>query len=162
MTEIVVRVATSDDLDLLSGLIAASYATLDDGSYDRGNLAAAMPAISKANPKLLASGTYFVAEIDGEPAGCGGWTVDKPGSGAELEQDLSDPHFDADSDPTKPRWYMVDVQLQRKFRSAITLATLREHENRALKGLALLQRGNRLSVTPVSAAQWQFILSIAS
>jgi predicted RNA-binding protein with PUA-like domain len=76
--------------------------------------------------------------------------------------DASDPHFDADSDPTKPRWYMVDVQLQRKFRSVISLATLREHENRALKGLALLQRGNRLSVTPVSAAHWKFILSLAS
>jgi len=54
------------------------------------------------------------------------------------------------------------VHLQRKFRSVISLATLREHENRALKGLALLQRGNRLSVTPVSAAHWKFILSLAS
>ena len=34
---------------------------------------------------------------------------------------------------------MVDVQLQRKFAAPITLATLREHENRALKGLALLE-----------------------
>ena len=93
MTEIVVRVATSDDLDLLSGLIAASYATLDDGSYDRGNLAAAMPAISKANPKLLASGTYFVAEIDGEPAGCGGWTFDKPGSGEVVDGVAHIRHF---------------------------------------------------------------------
>ena len=57
---------------------------------------------------------------------------------------------------------MVDVQLQRKFRGHVTLATLREHENRALKGLALLKRGNRLSVTPVSAAHWKFILSLAS
>jgi predicted RNA-binding protein with PUA-like domain len=57
---------------------------------------------------------------------------------------------------------MVDVQLQRKLKKTITLATLREHENRALKGLALLKRGNRLSVMPVSAAHWQFILSLAS
>jgi predicted RNA-binding protein with PUA-like domain len=71
-------------------------------------------------------------------------------------------HFDADSDPAKPKWYMVDVQLQRKFRSTITLAALRAHENRALKGLALLRRGNRLSVTPVSAAHWKFILDLAS
>ncbi len=76
--------------------------------------------------------------------------------------DANDPHFDADSDPNKPRWYMVDVQLQRKFRSTNTLATLREHENRELKGLALLKRGNRLSVTPVSAAHWKFIVDLAS
>jgi predicted RNA-binding protein with PUA-like domain len=75
--------------------------------------------------------------------------------------DAADPHFDPKSDPNKPRWYMVDVQLERKFRGVITLATLREHENRALKGLALLKRGNRLSVTPVSAAHWKFILELA-
>ena len=56
---------------------------------------------------------------------------------------------------------MVDVQLQRKFRRTITLATLREHEKRALKGLALLKRGNRLSITPVGAAHWKFILDLA-
>lgn len=69
---ITIRVARPEDFDLLSELIAASYATLDDGSYDRATIAAAMPAISRANPKLLASGTYFIAEIGGEAAGCGG------------------------------------------------------------------------------------------
>jgi predicted RNA-binding protein with PUA-like domain len=76
--------------------------------------------------------------------------------------DPNDAHFDADSDPAKPRWYMVDVKLERKLRRTITLAELREHENRALKGLALLKRGNRLSVMPVSAAHWKFILDLAS
>jgi predicted RNA-binding protein with PUA-like domain len=76
--------------------------------------------------------------------------------------DPKDAHFDADSDPAKPRWYMVDVKLERKLRRTITLAELREHENRALKGLALLKRGNRLSVMPVSAAHWKFILDLAS
>jgi predicted RNA-binding protein with PUA-like domain len=76
--------------------------------------------------------------------------------------DANDPHFDPDSDPAKPRWYMVDVQLQRKFRKTVTLATLREHERHALEGLALLKRGNRLSVTPVSDTHWKFILGLAS
>jgi predicted RNA-binding protein with PUA-like domain len=76
--------------------------------------------------------------------------------------DPDDAHFDADRDPAKPKWYMVDVQLQRKFRDTITLAALRTHENHALKGLALLKRGNRLSVTPVSAAHWKFVLDLAS
>ena len=75
--------------------------------------------------------------------------------------DPKNDHYDADSDPDKPRWYMVDVKLERKFRSTITLATLREHEQRALKGLALLKRGNRLSITPVGAAHWKFILDLA-
>ena len=75
--------------------------------------------------------------------------------------DKDDPHFDVDSDPQKPRWYMVDVKLERKFRHTVTLATLREHEQRALKGLTLLKRGNRLSITPVDGAHWKFILGLA-
>jgi GNAT superfamily N-acetyltransferase len=92
-TEITIRAATPDDLDMLGQLIAASYATLDDGSYEPERIAAAMPAISKANPALLASGTYFVAEVDGEAAGCGGWTREKPGSGEIAEGVAHIRHF---------------------------------------------------------------------
>jgi predicted RNA-binding protein with PUA-like domain len=74
--------------------------------------------------------------------------------------DAKDPHFDPDSDPKQPRWFMVDVRLTRKLASPITLAALREHSGGALKGLALLRRGNRLSVMPVSAAHWKFILGL--
>jgi predicted RNA-binding protein with PUA-like domain len=74
--------------------------------------------------------------------------------------DRRDKHYDADSDPNNPRWYMVDVQLQRKLKRPITLATLREHSNDALRGMLLLKRGNRLSITPVRAAHWRFILAL--
>lgn len=74
--------------------------------------------------------------------------------------DPNDPHYDADSDPENPRWYMVDVQLQRKLKRTITLAELRTHANGKLRGMQLLQRGNRLSITPVSDAHWDFILSL--
>jgi GNAT superfamily N-acetyltransferase len=78
---ITIRAATPDDHDMLSSVIAASYATLDDGSYEPEVLARAMPLMAKANPALLASRTYYVALADGEPAGCGGWTFEKPGAG---------------------------------------------------------------------------------
>ena len=81
MTQLAIRAATPADREMLDGLIAASYATLDDGLYDRPALAAAMPAMSKANPKLLGSGTYYIVEIDGEPAACGGWTREAPHTG---------------------------------------------------------------------------------
>ena len=74
--------------------------------------------------------------------------------------DPRDPHYDPDSDPQKPRWYMVDVRFERKLARPITLAELRKHADRALKGMLLLQRGNRLSITPVSAAHWKHILSL--
>jgi predicted RNA-binding protein with PUA-like domain len=68
-------------------------------------------------------------------------------------------HYDPDSDPTKPRWFMVDVQLERRLTHVITLEELRKHAMKELKNMALLRKGNRLSVTPVEAAEWKFILS---
>jgi predicted RNA-binding protein with PUA-like domain len=69
-------------------------------------------------------------------------------------------HYDPDSDPKNPRWFMVDVQLKRTLACTITLEELRAHERKQLQGMLLLRRGNRLSVTPVEAAHWQFILSL--
>ena len=70
------------------------------------------------------------------------------------------PHFDAGSDPTNPRWYVVDVQLKRRLKRVITLDELRKHETRELDGMLLLKRGNRLSITPVIESHWKFILSL--
>ena len=95
-----------------------------------------------------------------EPAIVGIVKVVKRGYPDHTAFDKNDKHYDADSDPEHPRWYMVDVRFERKLAAPITLATLREHSSGALKGLALLQRGNRLSITPVSAAHWNFILSL--
>jgi len=69
-------------------------------------------------------------------------------------------HYDPDSDPKNPRWFLVDVQLKRRLARTITLEELRAHAHKDLKGMLLLRRGNRLSVTPVEAAHWQFILSL--
>ena len=75
--------------------------------------------------------------------------------------DSSSKYFDADSDPAAPRWFMVDVQLVRKFAQPVTLSTLRRHADGRLNGMWILRRGNRLSITPVSAAHWKFINSLA-
>lgn len=103
---------------------------------------------------------FFYHSNCAEPAIVGIVKVAKTGYPDFTAFDPADKHYDPDSDPAKPRWYMVDVQLQRKLKRPITLATLREHADRALKGLALLRRGNRLSITPVSAAHWKFILAL--
>jgi predicted RNA-binding protein with PUA-like domain len=67
-------------------------------------------------------------------------------------------HYDPDSSPDSPRWYAVDVEFVRKFSRLIPLAELRAQSG--LKNLALLRRGNRLSVMPVSAAEWKRIISL--
>jgi predicted RNA-binding protein with PUA-like domain len=70
------------------------------------------------------------------------------------------PYLDAKSPQNKPLWYTVDVCLKQRAQPLIPLSALRAHADGKLKDMLLLRRGNRLSVTPVSAAQWRFILSL--
>jgi predicted RNA-binding protein with PUA-like domain len=74
--------------------------------------------------------------------------------------DKKNDHYDPASKREEPRWFVVDMQLKRRFKHVITLDELRKHETRELDGMLLLKRGNRLSITPVSDAHWQFILSL--
>jgi predicted RNA-binding protein with PUA-like domain len=67
-------------------------------------------------------------------------------------------HYDPKSDPARPRWYMVDVRHERSFRRTITLAELKAR--RELADMALVQRGSRLSVMPVTERQWQCIIAL--
>jgi predicted RNA-binding protein with PUA-like domain len=69
-------------------------------------------------------------------------------------------HYDADSKSDAPRWFVVDVKLQRKLSRIITLDELRAHAAKRLGSLVLLRRGNRLSVMPVAKKDWDFILTL--
>lgn len=65
-------------------------------------------------------------------------------------------YFDPKSTPENPRWLNVDVRLVRKTR-LMTLAEMRTCPE--LARMRALQRGNRLSITPVDPREWAFILS---
>jgi predicted RNA-binding protein with PUA-like domain len=67
-------------------------------------------------------------------------------------------YFDAKSARTDPRWSLVDVRFKRKLKRTITLTELKEQ--RELGDFALLRPGNRLSVLPVTKAQWDFVLAL--
>ena len=84
-------------------------------------------------------------------------------SAARPDPSACDPasrYFDPKSDPAKPRWFLVDVRLVRRLSRTIGLTELRVHAAGALAGMQLLNRGNRLSIMPVTAAQWAFILGL--
>ena len=74
-----VRVATPDDLNGVDLLLSRSYPVLLKPDYAPSTLVTALPLISRAQPALLASGSYFVAELEGEIVGAGGWTFAAPG-----------------------------------------------------------------------------------
>jgi N-acetylglutamate synthase-like GNAT family acetyltransferase len=74
-----VRTATIEDENRISAILAASYPSLMREAYPDDLLDRALPRITTANPALLASGTYYLAEAeDGTAAGCGGWSYRPP------------------------------------------------------------------------------------
>ena len=72
--------------------------------------------------------------------------------------DKKDPHYDPKSDPAKPTWMMVDVKFVKKLKRVVSLDEMKG--NPALDGFALLRRGNRLSVMPVSEDHWKAVLAL--
>ena len=71
--------------------------------------------------------------------------------------DPKSPYFDEKSKREKPRWINVDVRLVRKT-ALFALAAMRTDS--ALAEMIVLKRGNRLSITPVSAAEWRHITHV--
>lgn len=68
--------------------------------------------------------------------------------------DRKSPYYDAGSSKDAPRWLLVDIRARRKT-PLIPLAELRKHAE--LADMVALRRGNRLSITPVTGAEWRFI-----
>lgn len=73
--------------------------------------------------------------------------------------DKQDSHYDIGSTPDKPRWYMVDIKLVRKFARPLSLTELRNVP--ALAQMELLRKGSRLSVQPVTKAEFNAVLRLA-
>ena len=69
-------------------------------------------------------------------------------------------YFDAKSTQEDPRWLLVDVGFVRKFPRGVSLQEIREHAEALGEDFALIRKGTRLSVLPVSAAQWKILLSL--
>lgn len=67
-------------------------------------------------------------------------------------------YYDAKSDPSNPRWYMVDVKYLRKLKRLVTLRELKLHKT--LADMRLLKRGNRLSILPIEKKEWDYILNL--
>jgi predicted RNA-binding protein with PUA-like domain len=64
-------------------------------------------------------------------------------------------YYDPKSSPEHPRWFMVDVRFVEKFKRMMTLDEIKQ--NPALRTMQVAKRGNRLSITPVTAEEWKVI-----
>ena len=79
---ITIGTAIRGDIGAVDALLARAYPRLLKADYPPSILVTAIPLISRAQPALVACGTYYVAEREGRIVGAGGWTASGPGGGS--------------------------------------------------------------------------------
>lgn len=72
--------------------------------------------------------------------------------------DAKSHYYDPKSQPEEPRWMLIEVKFVKKLSRTISLEELKANE--ALSDMALVRKGNRLSVMPVGAGEWRLILAL--
>lgn len=98
----------------------------------------------------------FFYHSNAEPSGIAGIAeVVREGYPDASAFDLKDGHFDPASKREKPTWYGVDIRFVKKFNRLLSLEELKKVKG--LEKMLLLKRGQRLSVQPVSALEWETI-----
>jgi predicted RNA-binding protein with PUA-like domain len=104
-------------------------------------------------------GLFYHSSI-AEPAAVGVCKVVKTAYPDFTQFDRNSDYFDGRAKPDKPIWFMVDVEYVEPFRHPVTLARMREEPR--LVGMALLKRGQRLSVQPVMPHEWKIVLELGT
>lgn len=74
--------------------------------------------------------------------------------------DPTSDYYDPKSTPEEPRWYMVDIRYVRHLKNPITLSQLKSTPELVKSEFPLVKKGSRLSVMPVTKAQWEIIMSL--
>ena len=100
---------------------------------------------------------FFYHSNCAEPGIAGLAVVSKLAYPDATQFDPKNKYFDAKATPENPRWFNVDVKLVKKTR-LVSLKEMRDQP--ALAHMRILQKGNRLSITPIDPKEWDFILSI--
>jgi predicted RNA-binding protein with PUA-like domain len=103
-------------------------------------------------------GLFYHSSIP-QPAAVGICKVVKTAYADFTQFERDGEYFDGRAKPDKPIWMMVDVEFVEEFARPVTLAEMREEPR--LTGMALLKRGQRLSVQPVTSQEWEIVTELA-
>jgi predicted RNA-binding protein with PUA-like domain len=106
----------------------------------------------------VGDGVFFYHSNCAEPGIAGLAEVASDAYPDPSQFDPKSKYFDSASSRDNPRWMLVDVKYVKKLKRVITLDELKNHPK--LEGMTLLRKGNRLSVMPVDAAEWKYILGL--
>ena len=103
-------------------------------------------------------GVLFYHSSTEPPAVAGTAEVVREGHPDPTQFDKADEYYDPESSPDEPRWFQVEVRAAEKLPHPVTLERIKRTP--ALAGMALLRRGNRLSVQPVEEAEFRAIVKL--
>ena len=103
-----------DERDALKQLIAESARFLSREHYSDSQIEAAIATVFGVDTDLIEDGTYFVAEIEGQLAGCGGWSKRKTLFGGDQYSSRDAGYLDPKSEPAKIRAFFIHPDHARK------------------------------------------------
>jgi len=109
-----IRIATPQDVPALRELIPVSARALSRGFYTDAETESAIRHVFGPDSRLIADGTYFVAEEDGVLAGCGGWSRRRTLYGGDQTKSGEEPLLDPATEPAKVRAFFVHPDFARR------------------------------------------------
>jgi len=107
------RKACAEDVEKLATLIAASVRGLAKGFYNDVQIEHSIRTVFGVDHQLIEDGTYFVAELHGRTAGCGGWSKRKTLYGASVYEGRDPELLDPSNEPAKIRAFFVHPEMAR-------------------------------------------------
>lgn len=109
-----IRLARTEEIPALEQLIAASVRALSLGYYTPEQIESALVHVFGVDTQLIADGTYFVAELDGQLAGCGGWSKRKTLFGGDQAKAGEDNLLDPNIEPARIRAFFIHPDFARR------------------------------------------------
>lgn len=110
--------------------------------------------------EILVGDRVFFYHSNAKPPGIVGTAeVVKAGYADHTQFDPDDKHYDEKADPDDPTWYMVDIKFLQKFPELVGREQLAD--DATAKNMAVMARGSRLSVQPVTTAEWKAVHKLA-
>ncbi len=109
-----IRLATMADIPALQELIGESVRKLSVGYYTPAQIESSIKYIFGVDTQLVTDGTYYVAELDGVKAGCGGWSKRNTLYGGDQHKPVADPLLDPEQDAARIRAFFVHPDYARQ------------------------------------------------
>jgi GNAT superfamily N-acetyltransferase len=151
MASIFIRAAIRDDIPALQGVIEHSVRELQAGWYTPEQIEAAVHSVFGVDQQLIDDGTYYVAEIGGQIAGCGGWSRRGTLYGAShYDHSRNDVMLDPARDPARIRAFFTHPGFARKGVGRALLLRCEDEARRA--GFHSMEMASTLPGVPLYAA----------